>query len=81
MATEPTYRHVMDWDRYGKKGARCEILGGRGNSVQVRFEDGTTRIVNRQALRRAKPSELKRLDAKSESESILSLSPALPEDN
>jgi hypothetical protein len=58
---ESPYRHIMDWDRFGRKGQRCEIIGGRFSQVQIRFEDGHTEVVNRQALRRAKPSEIKLL--------------------
>lgn len=59
---ETPFRHVMDWDRFGRKGQRCEILKGQFSQVQIRFEDGHTEIVNRMALRRAKPSELKKVD-------------------
>lgn len=56
-------QHVMAGNRYGRKGQRCEILGleaqkgtnlPANQNVQVRFEDGSTMIVNRGALRRAK---------------------------
>lgn len=79
--TDPTYRHIFKASTYGKKGSRCEILRGKGILAQIRFEDGLTVVVNRMTLRRAKPSELKTLDANGVSESILSLSPTLPEDN
>ena len=72
---EPAYRHIMDWDRHGRKGQRCEIIGGESAYVQVRFMDGVTKIVNRQALRRALPSELKTLDANDPGADILSPSP------
>lgn len=52
-----TYPHIMDWDRFGKKGKRCEILGGNGPLVQVGFQDGTTEIISRRAIRRATESE------------------------
>jgi hypothetical protein len=59
MKTLPGFSYVMDWDRCGKKGALCEILRGVGARVQVRFGDGTTGVVERMAVRRAKPSEIK----------------------
>lgn len=62
MAETMTFPHVMDWDRLGRKGMRCEILGGRGGLVQVRFEDGFTSLISRQALRRLSDAERKRLD-------------------
>jgi hypothetical protein len=48
------FPHVLTWDREGRKGQRCEIIGTRNtlSDVQVRFEDGYTAIVNRKALRR-----------------------------
>jgi hypothetical protein len=44
----------MRWDRFDRKGKRCEIIGVRNTigDVQVRFEDGFTAIVKRGALRR-----------------------------
>jgi hypothetical protein len=54
------YEYVMDWDRYGKKGELCELLGGRGALVQIRFADGTTGLISRRAIRRAKESERER---------------------
>ena len=65
----------MDWDRFGRKGQRCEIVGGRSSYVQVCFMDGHTLVVNRQALRRAKPSELKVVDGKDEIGHILAAVP------
>jgi hypothetical protein len=59
---ESPYRHIMDWDRFGRKGQRCEIVKAGFSQVQIRFQDGHTEVVNRQALRRAKPSEIKMLD-------------------
>lgn len=48
------FPHVMRWDRFDRKGKRCEIIGVRNTigDVQVRFEDGFTAIVKRGALRR-----------------------------
>lgn len=51
--SEP-FPHVMTWDRLGRQGQRCEIIGTRNtiSDVQIRFEDGFTAIVKRAALRR-----------------------------
>lgn len=71
------FDYIMDWDRYGKKGELCQILPtqNRGQLVQVRFQDGTTGLINRQAIRRAKPSEKKAaqktVDAKGKNRDIL----------
>jgi uncharacterized protein YgiM (DUF1202 family) len=48
------FLHTLTWDRLGRKGQRCEIIGTRNTigNVQIRFEDGFTAIVNRKALRR-----------------------------
>jgi hypothetical protein len=48
------FPHTLTWDRLGRQGQRCEIIGRKGTvgMVQVRFEDGFTAIVNRAALRR-----------------------------
>lgn len=46
-----TYPHVIDWERLGRKGHRCEILRGHGSLVQVAFQDGTTGVIDRRALR------------------------------
>jgi hypothetical protein len=56
------FPHVMDWDRLGRKGQRCEILGGRGGLVQIRFKDGLTTLINRMAVRRLTPAEIKKYD-------------------
>lgn len=55
----PPYPHVMDWDRMNRKGQRCEILRAVGARVHIKFMDGSTGVVERAALRRAKPSEMK----------------------
>jgi hypothetical protein len=54
------FPHVLTWDREGRKGQRCEIIGSRSTigNVQVRFEDGFTAIINRKALRRAPPKKI-----------------------
>ena len=56
MGTDPIepFPYVLTWDREGRQGQRCMILGGKKHflMVQVRFEDGYTAIVNRKALRR-----------------------------
>lgn len=51
--TEP-FPHTLCWDRLGRQGQRCEIIGTRStvSDVQIRFEDGFTAIVKRTALRR-----------------------------
>lgn len=48
------FPHTFTWNRMGRQGERCEIIGVRKTNgyVQVRFEDGFTAIVNRKALRR-----------------------------
>ncbi len=53
------FPHRLTWDREGRKGQRCEIIGARNTigNVQVRFEDGFTAIINRKALRRAPPKK------------------------
>ena len=68
------YEYVMDWDRYGKKGELCRMLGGNGNLVQIVFEDGTTGLISRRAIRRAKSAEIKKLTAKHPDGHILAAS-------
>lgn len=67
------FDYIMDWDRYGKKGERCQLMPSPkpGPLVQVRFEDGTTGLINRMAIRRARESEKKSLDAKGRNGDIL----------
>lgn len=63
--TENEAWYVMDWDRLaGRKGQLCNMLATpqKTSLVQVRFVDGFTAVINRRALRRAKPSEIKSLD-------------------
>jgi hypothetical protein len=55
-------QHIMGWDRLGRKGQLCEILRGKGNLVQIRFQDGYTAVVDRRALRRMNDAERKKLD-------------------
>lgn len=49
------FPQLLLWDRLGRKGQRCEIIGTRNTigNVQVRFADGFTAIISRKALRRA----------------------------
>lgn len=66
--------YVLRQDIFGKKGEICEILQtkGVGNGLtQLRFADGFSPVLNRAAIRRAKPSELKALDEKAWDESKL----------
>ena len=48
------FPHVLTWDRLGRKGQRCQIIGWISTLgyVHVRFEDGFMAILNRKALRR-----------------------------
>jgi len=64
LTTEPKYRHIFNSDQCGRKGARCEIVRGKGFLVQIRFEDGFTLVVNRQTVKRPKPGQMKRLGPK-----------------
>lgn len=56
---EPTpkipFPYVLVWDRLGRKGQRCTIIRLTTRTAQVRFEDGFTSVLNRQAIRRYKP--------------------------
>lgn len=66
------YTHIMDWDRYGKKGESCQLLaGGNGRLVQIKFADGTTGLISRRAIRRPKESEKKSLTANGPNGNIL----------
>lgn len=49
-----SFPHVLRWDRYRRKGQRCQIIGAKNGfgEVQVRFEDGYTVVISREALRR-----------------------------
>jgi hypothetical protein len=48
------FRHVLHWDRLGRKGQSCRILKQRGTLAQIEFEsDGYTVTVNRMAIRRS----------------------------
>lgn len=58
MSEQPmSFPHILRWDRYNRKGQRCQIIGAKNGfgAVQVRFEDGFTVVINREALRREKP--------------------------
>jgi hypothetical protein len=48
----PLYPYVLCWDRLGRKGQRVTIIRQSTQTAQVRFEDGFTTVINRQALRR-----------------------------
>lgn len=52
-----SFPHILRWDRYHRKGQRCQIIGAKNGfgEVQVRFEDGFTVVINREALRRETP--------------------------
>jgi hypothetical protein len=50
--SELTYPHVVQQQIRGLKGLRCEVLRTQGIRVQVQFEDGTTAVLSRFALRR-----------------------------
>ena len=50
---EPTpFPYVLFWDRLGRKGQACKILRQTKQTAQIRFNDGFTTVINRQALRR-----------------------------
>ena len=46
------FPYVLHWDRLGRKGQRVSIIRQSHQTAQVRFEDGFTTVINRQALRR-----------------------------
>ena len=46
------FPYYLAWDKLGRKGQRCTIIRLKTTRVQVRFEDGYTAILNRQAVRR-----------------------------
>lgn len=54
--------HVLKWDRFGRKGWLCEILPARPGqvTVEIKFQDGVSGIVSRQALRRATEEEIQK---------------------
>lgn len=52
-AEPPTpFPYVLVWDRLGRKGQRVKITRQSAKTAQIKFEDGFTTVINRQALRR-----------------------------
>ena len=49
---EPSYRHMLRWDRLKRKGQKCRILKSSGHLCDVEFEDGFTAVLERRALTR-----------------------------
>jgi hypothetical protein len=50
---QPTpFPYKLVWDRLGRKGQRVTIIRQSTKTAQVKFEDGFTTVINRQALRR-----------------------------
>lgn len=49
------FPYVLVWDRLGRKGQRCTIIRLTTRTAQVKFEDGFTSVLSRQAIRRFKP--------------------------
>lgn len=48
------FPYFLAWDRQGRKGQRCTIIRQTQHTCQVRFEDGHTTVINRQAIQRVK---------------------------
>jgi hypothetical protein len=46
------FPYVLVWDRLGRKGQAVRILRQSAKTAQIKFEDGFTTVINRQALRR-----------------------------
>ena len=46
------FRHILVWDRFGRRGQRCRILKNTDALCTVEFEDGYRTPINRMALRR-----------------------------
>lgn len=46
------FRHEVRWNVKGRLGQQCEIIRNSGCQCQVRFEDGSTEILDRRALQR-----------------------------
>jgi hypothetical protein len=44
------FRHVLRWDRLGRRGQNCRILKHSGALAQIEFEDGFKSWINRSAL-------------------------------
>jgi hypothetical protein len=56
-ATPNPFPYVLHWNIDGRKGQRCRLKTFTHNltrrpTVEIEFEDGTARIVNRSAIRR-----------------------------
>jgi hypothetical protein len=48
------FRHVLVWDRLGRRGQACRILKQSGPLAQIEFEkDGYVTQINRMAIRRS----------------------------
>jgi hypothetical protein len=53
VAPQPIpFPYVLVWDRLGRKGQRVTIIRQSTKTAQIKFEDGFTTVINRQALRR-----------------------------
>jgi hypothetical protein len=53
VAPQPIpFPYVLCWDRLGRKGQRVAIIRQSTQTAQIKFEDGFTTVINRQALRR-----------------------------
>lgn len=51
--------YVYRWNRMGRKGQRCDVLArGTMNSCLVVFDDGFSMVTSRNAIRRAKESDV-----------------------
>jgi hypothetical protein len=46
------FPYTLVWDRLGRKGQRVAIIRQSTKTAQIKFEDGFTTVINRQALRR-----------------------------
>ena len=53
--TDPSaFPYYCRWDVAGRKGQRCRILKAGTKTAHVVFEDGFSRIIDRQAIRQIK---------------------------
>jgi hypothetical protein len=52
VETPTPFPYVLVWDRLGRKGQRVTIIRQSTKTAQIKFEDGFTTVINRQALRR-----------------------------
>lgn len=59
QAESVEFPHELRWDRLGRLGQKCRILRSVGGRSHVQFEDGTTEIMDRQALRRRADETIK----------------------